>query len=101
MNNKELEAMGITDNKSYCKRCGKELKVKEKTYCERCEKERNCYEYETSYTGVSIICFLIPLIGFIGYVTHIKNDYFLAKKCLNSSLLGLIIYIIILSMMFL
>lgn len=47
-----------------------------------------------SFISINIICFLIPLIGFIGYVTHIKNDYPLAKKCLNSALCGIAIYII-------
>ena len=47
-----------------------------------------------SLISINIICFLIPLVGFIGYVTHIKNDYPLAKKCLNSALCGFAIYII-------
>lgn len=47
-----------------------------------------------SLISINIICFLIPLVGFIGYVTHIKNDYPLAKKCLNSALCGIAICII-------
>jgi hypothetical protein len=47
------------------------------------------------YLGVIIICFLIPFIGLIGYVIHIKNDYELACKCLNSAICGIVSYIIL------
>lgn len=103
MEKEELQAMGIEEDKSTCKKCGKKLGKEDYVfmgYCENCYNkvnhiETNSNEYAESYIGINIICFLIPFIGFIGYVTHIKNDYSLAKKCLNSALIGIGIYIIV------
>lgn len=103
MEKETLKAMGIEEDKNACKKCGKKLGKEDYVfmgYCEKCynkvnhiETESN--EYVESYIGVNIICFLIPFIGLMGYVTHIKNDYSLAKKCLNSALCGIAIYIIL------
>lgn len=88
-----------------CKKCGKKLNEEDIVfmgYCEECYNQVNHIEttsndneeYEESYVGVMILCFLIPIIGFNGYITHINSDYPLAKKCLNSALCGIALIII-------
>lgn len=103
MDKETLKAMGIDDDKNECKKCGKKLSQEDDSfmgYCKNCYNEinhieDNSYQYVGNYTILKVICFLIPFIGFIGYVTHIKSDYSLAKKCLNSALCGIAIYIIL------
>lgn len=88
-----------------CKKCGKKLNEEDIVfmgYCEGCYNEvnnietssNNSEEYEESYIGVKVLSFLIPIIGFSGYITHINSDYSLAKKCLNSALCGIVLNII-------
>ena len=94
--------MGATKTLEKCETCGKDLKEEDYVfmgYCEECYNEVNHIETasnssEESYIGVKILCFLIPIIGFIGYITHINSDYSLAKKCLNSALCGIVLNII-------
>lgn len=94
-----------------CKKCKKELKKEDNIfmgYCEDCfykeykvsnknYTENYSSNQPNSYIGVTILCFLIPFLGFIGYVTHIKSDFSLAKKCLNSGLVSILVYIFLLS----
>lgn len=97
-----LKAIGVEEENDTCKKCGKKLGKEDYVfmgYCEKCYNKVNHIEddsddYEESYTALKIICFLIPFCGFNGYVTHINNDYPLAKKCLNSALCGIGVYII-------
>lgn len=77
MDKETLSAMGIDTNKSN-------------------EDINKCQ----SYMGVYVLCFLLPILGFIGYITHIKNDYRLAKGCLQSAICGLVIYVIALILIF-
>jgi len=121
MDKETLIAMGIEEkSKNVCKKCGAKLGKEDYVYLGYCE---NCYnkvyngedtsnnyvendaedtlnDYERSYIGIYIICFLVPLIGFIGYVTHYDSNYILAKKCLVSGLISIFAYFILLIIIF-
>lgn len=84
MDEELLKAMGIAENKEEYK----------KTSADKTQTNAK------SYVGVNVISFLIPLLGFMGYITHINSDYTLAKKCLSSAIWGMIIGAIALLIIF-
>jgi len=109
LSKKELEEIEF-DTKQ-CKKCKKKLLKDDYIYMGYCEScfnkfsedkvvENQSKDKVQSYVGVSVISFLIPLLGLMGYITHINSDYTLAKKCLSSAIWGIIIGAIALLIIF-
>lgn len=75
-----------------CKECGKELSDKA-DICPNCGIKNNINQGTT--IGLKIICFIIPIIGFIIFAVNILNKPKYAKQCLISSILSIIIILLL------
>ncbi len=71
-----------------CNECGKEISDTAET-CPSCGKKNNMNQEATM--GVKIICFLIPIVGFIIFAINISTKPKYAKQCLTWSILSIII----------
>lgn len=77
-------------HKKFCPYCGKAVN-EEQVICLNCRESIENTVIDNANGGIKIICFLIPIIGLILYLSNINTRKEYATDCGSSALCGFII----------
>lgn len=77
----------------HCNKCGKVLAENDNQFMGYCEE---CYNILNEYPkALYLVCFLVPILAFIGGLIHLDKNNILARRLTNIGIAGSIVLVLI------